>query len=171
MQQAYTYKMYCPETIKRLNAQATVRKDEEVNSSLLKIKEALCRVDEIDSQIEAIRLLRQIKPGQARQLELAEQFYLQQRKNVLELQDTALHLGEVQAACKFLLEHDEESKLTLQGRLAAADFSGNGRIAGEVAPEFDQAQEKRERLEMILAAIQETLDEYSREYSTQFSRR
>ena len=161
--------MYCPETIRKLNAQATVRREVEINNLLLKVKHALARTSEINSQLDAIRRLRQLKPSQARQLQLAEQFYTTQRKSILALQEPALHLGEILAACKLLLEEDEGDILALQGRLAEAEFSGNSRILSEINTASSESTERQERLKAIVAEIQETLDEYGKVYNRQLT--
>jgi hypothetical protein len=62
--------VHCPETIKRLNAESALSKQQEVNQAMLAIKDALREiVREINPQIMAARSLRRRKLGVARQLQ------------------------------------------------------------------------------------------------------
>jgi hypothetical protein len=59
--------MYSPETIKRLNAESSLRWPEEVNRALMTIKAALRQVKQADGEIETARKFKVTRPEHSKQ--------------------------------------------------------------------------------------------------------
>ena len=160
--------MYCPETIKRLNAKSNLESYEDINRALLTIKTRLCQVIEFEHELEAAGRLKVEQPQRTVQLSLVEQFYRAQRTQALEIEQPVMRLIEARKACAVLLEEQNKQKGFCEARLVTALRTGN--LAFKRDAEFASKNLSREyqKLTCLAQAIEETLSEYSAARSKSF---
>jgi hypothetical protein len=165
--------MYCPETIRKLNAEhkySITGTDSTIDEAILNIKCALNRATELHNEIKAVRSLKKIScPEKISQLDLAEKFYIARRRAILNLQHLALELNQALEDGKILLKRYENDRDLLEGRIMAAKASGNSKILSIATPEYEQVLNKIRKVSTTMLAIEETLKEYSAEYSRPIS--
>ena len=158
--------MYCPETIKQMNAESSLRSPAEVNTCLAAIKEALRQVTQVDAQIEVARQLKATRPDLAKQLNLAEEFYVAERERLLDLEDLVSALSRFYEGLASLLEQYERERLTLECRQLLVENGGFDSpdiviIREEGRFMLPQLTQRCEKVVVTLQEIREVLDEYS----------
>jgi len=160
--------MYCPETIKRMNAESSLDWPDEVNRALVTIKDALRQVSEVDAQIKSAGQLRAARPDLTQQLELAEEFFIAKRKALLDLEGPVSTLAGICEALVSLLQRYETERGTLQGRLLVVEHDSSNdtdSIRKELEPILAQVSQRCERIRVTIQEIRGVLHEYASEYS------
>jgi hypothetical protein len=157
--------MHCRETIRRLNARAVVSATAKISRSCLTIQRGLWEAEAIDIEIAGARDVARVMPHKAKQLRVAEKYFIEARARALSLQEEALHLGEVLDAYAVLLEHNEARRSLLEGRLLVAEAIYDAQLADEIRPDYRDAVEQHGELIAGQAEIRNLLDKYSGEYS------
>ena len=157
--------MYCPETIKRMNAESSLRSPAEVNTCLAAIKETLRQVTQVDAQIEVARQLKATRPDLAKQLNLAEEFYVAERERLLDLEDVSA-LSRFYEGLASLLEHYERERLTLECRQLLVENGGFDSpdivsIREEGRFMLPQLTQRCEKVAVTIQEIRHVLNEYS----------
>ena len=160
--------MDSPGIIGEMNNKTTSLKwPQVVNDALATIKDALRQVHEIDVQIEATRKLIAKRTGDIIQLKLAEKFYKDQRKSLLDLEGPVSIIAGIRHALAITLEREVE-RLTLEGSfIAVKQLDGNNSltIKDEIGSKFTLSAQRCQRISLTLQEIKEVLWEYSAEYS------
>ena len=151
-----------------MNSESNVIWPEEVNNALITLKHALRQVQEANAQIEAARALRIARPQHARQLDLAEQFYIARRKELLDIEDTVATLAGIRKALANLRDCYQAERLTLEGRLlltentsGGGDSEASSRLRDEIGSRLIDVSQRYERVAATIQEIREALREYS----------
>src|SRR2546426_11627794 len=162
--------MYCPETIKQMNAESSLRSPAEVNTCLAAIKEALRQVTQVDAQIEVARQLKATRPDLAKQLNLAEEFYVAERERLLDLEDVST-LSRFYEGLASLLEQCQTERLTLECRQLLVENGGfDSSDAVSIREEgrfmLPQLTQRCEKVDATIQEVRQVLDEYSQALTT-----
>ena len=149
-----------------MNAESSLRSPAEVNTCLAAIKETLRQVTQVDAQIEAARQLKAVRPELAKQLKLAEEFYVAERERLLDLEDLVSALSLFSEELSSLLEQYERERLTLECRQLLVENGGFDSpdivsIREEGRFMLPQLTQRCEKVVVTLQEIREVLDEYS----------
>jgi len=138
-----------------------------MNTTLLAVKEALRQIIQIDTEMEAARQLKKVRPELIRQLELAEEFYLAERKRLLDLEDLIPNLTRLAEALTLLFEEYETERLTLVARsLTLAQCSNEASIDTVSSREefrymLPLLTQRCEKIGVTIQEIRQVLNEYS----------
>lgn len=159
--------MYDPETIKRRNAQSSLKEPEEVNTILVTVKEALRQVSQINIELKSAKQLRTTRPDLNKQLDLAKEFYVAERNRLLlEIEDLIQRLNTISEGLVLLLEVHESEKATLQGRLLMVEHNDDSNnvdtvsIREEVRFMLPQLTQRCEKIAVTIQEINQVIHEY-----------
>ena len=149
-----------------MNAESSLRSPAEVNTCLAAIKEALRQVTQVDAQIEVARQLKATRPDLAKQLNLAEEFYVAERERLLDLEDLVTPLSRFYEGLASLLEQYERERLTLECRQILLDNGGlNNSDTVSIREEgrfmLPQLTQRCEKVAVTMQEIRHVLNEYS----------
>ena len=138
------------------------KSDCNINKELLRLKERLADVIEVDEQIAAIKSLKLIKTEMTKQLEIAEQFYVYRKKCLLTLECVIISVTNYLRTRRLLIEQYQEELQVLQARLLAANESNNEKLGREIATRREYVSLQVEKIAIEVNEIEETLSQYSK---------
>lgn len=151
-----------------MNAESSLKWPDTVNTALVIVKDSLRQVAEVDDQLEASRQLKIARPELAKQLELAEKFYVARRRELLDLEESISTLVGIREALASLLDRYETERYTVEGRLLLSKNSMYGRdaksdadVPRELGARLSEVSQRCLKIATTVQEIREALQEYS----------